>query len=280
MSSMFSIFLRRANTIVNSAYRAKSTGSRIICSSNIVRSRRLLSSRSEKNYIDIDQPSRVSILTEIVDTPGSLYEILKYFWKFDVSITKIESRPSPKDSSVFIIQIDFNGSIGDQTTDKLMSSLRQHCKNTLVLDEKEVPWYPRHISELDLIANRILSAGADLDSDHPGFSDPVYRKRRQELAEFALNYSWDEKIPYIKYTDDEIKTWGIIYEKLNQSHAKYACKEYKTIMPLMEKYCKYGPTRIPQAQDISDFLMRKTGFRLRPVAGLLSSRDFLNGIPH
>ena len=277
MSSMFSIFLRRANTIVNSAYRAKS---RIICSSNIVRSRRLLSSRSEKNYVDIDQPSRVSILTEIVDTPGSLYEILKYFWKFDVSITKIESRPSPKDSSVFIIQIDFNGSIGDQTTDKLMISLRQHCKNTLILDEKEVPWYPRHISELDLIANRILSAGADLDSDHPGFSDPVYRKRRQELAEFALNYSWDEKIPYIKYTDDEIKTWGIIYEKLNQSHAKYACKEYKTIMPLMEKFCKYGPTRIPQAQDISDFLMRKTGFRLRPVAGLLSSRDFLNGILH
>lgn len=276
---MISNLLRKANAIATSSYRTKFVKNRIGCAARVVGSRPV-STRSENFLFDMDQPSRVSILTEIVDKPGSLYEILQYFWKFDVSITKIESRPSPKDSSVFIIQIDFNGSIGEQTTDKLMNSLRHHCKNTLVLDKKEVPWYPRHISELDLIANRILSAGADLDSDHPGFSDPVYRKRRQELAEFALNYSWDEKIPYIKYTDDEIKTWKIIYEKLNQSHLKYACKEYKTIMPLMEKFCKYGPTRIPQAQDISDFLMRKTGFRLRPVAGLLSSRDFLNGLAY
>ena len=31
-------------------------------------------------------------------------------------------------------------------------------------------------------ANQILSYGSELNSDHPGFTDPVYRQRRQVIA--------------------------------------------------------------------------------------------------
>mmetsp|Transcript_34129 Transcript_34129/g.50977 ORF Transcript_34129/g.50977 Transcript_34129/m.50977 type:complete len:264 (-) Transcript_34129:335-1126(-) len=59
---------------------------------------------------------------------------------------------------------------------------------------------------------------------------------------------------------------------------KYACKEYKNSLTLMKKHCNYSRNNIPQQQDVTRFLQDHTQFRMRPVAGLLSSRDFLNGL--
>mmetsp|Transcript_6302 Transcript_6302/g.9276 ORF Transcript_6302/g.9276 Transcript_6302/m.9276 type:complete len:251 (-) Transcript_6302:139-891(-) len=59
---------------------------------------------------------------------------------------------------------------------------------------------------------------------------------------------------------------------------KYACKEYLQALDLMKKHCDYNRDTIPQQKDISNFLKSRTSFRMRPVAGLLSSRNFLNGL--
>ena len=56
------------------------------------------------------------------------------------------------------------------------------------------------------------------------------------------------------------------------------CAIIQKSMNLMKKHCGYSRNAIPQLGDISSFLQLQTNFRLRPVAGLISSRDFLNGL--
>ena len=52
----------------------------------------------------------------------------------------------------------------------------------------------------------------------------VYRARRDELSDLSRTYRVLEPIPYMKYTEDETKTWGAIYNKLQEGSEIHACR--------------------------------------------------------
>jgi hypothetical protein len=70
-----------------------------------------------------------------------------------------------------------------------------------------------------------------------------------------------------------------VYTRLEQLK-EYKCSEYNQIMPLMRTHCGFAENNIPQVQDISDFLMQRTGFRLRPVAGNAIPSLFWSGLKY
>jgi len=61
--------------------------------------------------------------------------------------------------------------------------------------------------------------------------------------------------------------------------ATNACEETNEIINLMEKNVEgFTADTIPQLDPISKYLQAETGWRLKPVGGLLTQREFLNGL--
>jgi len=110
-----------------------------------------------------------------------------------------------------------------------------------------------------------------------GFKDQEYRKRRERFADYAINYKHGQKIENVEYTQEEIRTWGVVYNKLTELYRTHACKEYNDLFSQLVEKCGLRADKIPQLDDISRYLQDCTGFQLHPVAGLLSFRDFLAG---
>ena len=142
--------------------------------------------------------------------------------------------------------------------------------DSIVTHRFVAPWFPRKIRDLDQFANRVLSYGSELECDHPGFRDVVYRKRRKEFADIANLYRHSQAIPSVTYTEQEISTWGTVFRELTQLYPTHACKEFNSIFPLLVDNVGYNDRNIPQLEEVSQFLQDCSGFRIRPVAGLFT----------
>uniref|UniRef100_A0A3P9ALZ7 Tyrosine 3-monooxygenase n=1 Tax=Esox lucius TaxID=8010 RepID=A0A3P9ALZ7_ESOLU len=191
-------------------------------------------------------------------TPA-LSRSLKVFETFEAKIHHLETRPCRKhgdslEGLEYFIRCEVH--LSDVNT--LISSIRRIAEDVKTTKEVKFHWFPKKLSELDRCHHLITKFDPDLDQEHPGFTDPVYRLRRKMIGDIAFRYKQRE-----------------VYSTLRELYTTHACSEHLEAFRLLERHCGYSPDNIPQLEDVSRFLRERTGFQLRPVAGLLSARDFL-----
>lgn len=209
---------------------------------------------------------------------GALANTLGIFKKHDINLVHIESRSSLRVPGYeFFVECDGkSGALG-----KAIDDLKKQCSyfNIISRDYKDnataVPWFPRRIRDLDRFANQILSYGAELDSDHPGFTDPEYRQRRKYFADIAYNYKHGEPLPHVDYSKEEIETWGIIFRNLTKLYKTHACREYNHVFPLLVDNCGFREDNIPQLEDVSNFLRGTNASRAYLFKNLKPNLKFL-----
>ncbi|VVC99804.1 unnamed protein product [Leptidea sinapis] len=188
---------------------------------------------------------RVSVIFSIKNQVGGLVRVLSVFQDLGINVLHIESRKSATEISASDILVDV------QCDPRRMEQLKRMLK--------------REVQDFELVANTSgeefppstpLSAAASFD-----FGEMPWFPRKISDLDRAQNV-----------------LMGIVFRELFKLYQKHACEEYLENWPLLVKYCGYREDNLPQLEDVSIFLKRKTGFQLRPVAGYLSPRDFLSGL--
>ena len=223
--------------------------------------------------------SIVGIAFQLPHQPGSLLKALEVFRDCGVNLTHVENRASPLPPHNQTFHVHFEGTLTDPKTVQCLRRLEPIADGPVMrVHAPYVPWFPRKISDLDIFSKSTLDAGDQLQSDHPGFNDVVYRARRTEIATLAKEYSHGQPLPDIAYTQQETETWSVVFNKLTALYPRLSCREHNEAIKELLDNGIMGEKKIPQLSELSDYIHKKTGFTLRPVTGLLSARDFLNAL--
>ena len=223
--------------------------------------------------------SLVGVAFDLAHSPGSLYAALEVFKDHGVQLTHVENRaaPLPPHNQTFFVH--FEGDLREPSTQKALRALKTRISGPLYkVPAPPVPWFPRTPGDLDVFSKSTLDAGDQLQSDHPGFNDPVYRVRRCDIAAIAREFAHGGRIPDVAYTPEEVETWGVVFRKLTSLYPRLACKEHNEAVKELIEVGILGEKKIPQLQELSEYVKSRTGFTFRPVTGLLSARDFLNAL--
>lgn len=124
---------------------------------------------------DVDNlKEEICFIFDLKERIGALANALKIFEENRVNLVHIESRMCKTEKGRFEFFVDCKAKTKEQLTtaiDQLKEiSTYLHVFNKPGNEsefEESVPWFPRRIRDLDQFSNRILSYGAELDSDHP-----------------------------------------------------------------------------------------------------------------
>jgi phenylalanine-4-hydroxylase len=114
----------------------------------------------------------------------------------------------------------------------------------------------------------------DLPADHPGFSDPAYRARRDAIAAVGAAYHPGDPIPDVDYAPEEDALWTLVSEELAIKHEKYAVRAYRDAAARLV----LPRHRVPQLREVDESLAQLTSFHARPVPGLVPTRVFYGSL--
>lgn len=211
---------------------------------------------------------------------GLMKRILTVFEKHRVNLWTANGRVS---------EMNLNGAEScefklsfDSSDPALISSIEEDLRGLNLgmrrLPTPEVDWFPINLNELDFIGASLQKPGDGLNQDHPGFKDKAYVERRNIIGNLTKGYKMADPIPRVKYSEEESKLWGHIYNQVRPLHAKYGCAEYNETINVLERQGFFSPNFIPQLEDLNQYLKKTTNWRIKPVNGILSQREFLNAL--
>lgn len=220
------------------------------------------------------------VVFTIIDKPGELLKVLQILNEYSINLSYISSKPSLQFSKESGKKIDVFIDIENHDEEKISKAIKriEELNKTIKLNSlANIPWFPKTLLDLNKIGNKIKIGGESLQSDHPGFNDQSYKKRRTEIESKSTEFFFsNNNIEYVYYTEEENSLWANMWDRLIPLQRKYACDEFNENLEKFINANVVCRNKIPQLRDINDYFKNTTGMFFRPTGGLLSEREFLN----
>lgn len=118
------------------------------------------------------------------------------------------------------------------------------------------------------------SVEVHLGDDHPGVTDPEYRARRNAIASAAASWAPGQPLPRIDYTDAEHEIWRRVDAELAPKHVRSAHSEFLSGKDALQ----LPRERVPQLDQVTDWLRPLTGWSYLAAPGLVGLRDFYSDL--
>lgn len=135
---------------------------------------------------------RAALIVRLRDGMSSLGRILKSIESHNGAVVHLETRQSRDEGIQYDVLIRVDMTRSDLLL--VIRALRQTGSfggvNLGTEDNISVkaPWFPKHASELDNCNHLMTKYEPELDMNHPGFADKVYRERRKDIAQIAFSF--------------------------------------------------------------------------------------------
>jgi phenylalanine-4-hydroxylase len=113
-----------------------------------------------------------------------------------------------------------------------------------------------------------------LDENHPGFADPRYQTRRNQIAALAMDWDPSRPIPHAEYSEEEQEVWRLVCRELQAKHERLACTDYRTALAQLD----LPRDHVPQLDEVGEHLKPLTGFAYHPAPGLVPFDAFYGSL--
>mmetsp|Transcript_25302 Transcript_25302/g.28949 ORF Transcript_25302/g.28949 Transcript_25302/m.28949 type:complete len:355 (+) Transcript_25302:63-1127(+) len=147
-------------------------------------------------------------------------------------------------------------------------------------------WFPRTIDELDShkyqksVSGEINTAFLDTFIR----KEEEYQDRARAIKTLAADFTPGQahnlfqRIPNVVYTEEETAVWKDVWDRLDVLQQKLACEEFLFVKQKLIDADILSPNEIPQMENVSNYIEKKSGFELRPAPTFTGPRQFLNSL--
>lgn len=224
-------------------------------------------------------PNRLrAVIESKKDEKGQLASLIDIFNSRNLNLHYIDGKKLEQDPHGYQ-RTRFNLSF-DAPKDSIVQEITNEMKNMnlkmRISEPPTVPWFPMKLSDLDDMGTDLQDPDQGLADDHPGFTDKEYIKRRDQIAALGIGYKMGDQIKDFDYNAAEDKLWGECYNRIYGNIKLHACAEYKENFTKLQNDGIFSEHKIPSLNGINNFLQENTNWRIKPVNGILSQREFLN----